>query len=103
MTLQSFSIIVDIISSVAVFAAIIFGITQIRQFRQQRRDSAAVELVRSVMDSEFTNGFRLIHALPEETSAKDFIGDNSDGDQSRGGKPNCSRSTAVNSPVAQHL
>ena len=73
MTLQSFSIIVDIISSVAVFAAIIFGITQIRQFRQQRRDSAAVELVRSVMDSEFTNGFRLIHALPEETSAEDFI------------------------------
>lgn len=72
MTLQLFSIIVDIISSVAVFAAIIFGISQIRQFRQQRRDMAAIELVRSVQDSEFTNGFRLIHSLPEDISAADF-------------------------------
>ena len=72
MTLQTFSILVDIISSIAVFAAIIFGVTQIRQFRQQRRDMAAIELVRSVQDSEFTNGFRLIHALPEGISAADF-------------------------------
>jgi len=72
MILQTFSILVDIISSVAVIAAIIFGITQIRQFRQQRRDIAAIELVRSVQDSEFTNGFRLIHALPENISAAEF-------------------------------
>lgn len=72
MTLQTFSVVVDIISSIAVFAAIIFGITQINQFRQQRRDTAAVELVRSVQDSEFTNGFRLIHPLPDDISAADF-------------------------------
>lgn len=72
MTLQTFSIIVDIISSIAVFAAIIFGVTQIRQFRQQRRDMAAIELVRSVQDQEFTNGFRLIHGLPEGIPAADF-------------------------------
>lgn len=72
MTLETFSIMVDIISSIAVFAAIIFGVTQIRQFRQQRRDLAAIELVRSVQDSEFTNGFRLIHVLPENLSAADF-------------------------------
>jgi len=72
MILQTFSIIVDIISSIAVFSAIIFGITQIRQFRQQRRDIAAIELVRSFQDSEFTNGFRLIHTLPEDISAADF-------------------------------
>lgn len=72
MTLQTFSVVVDIISSMAVFAAIIFGISQIRQFHQERRDMAAIELVRSVQDSEFTNGFRLIHALPEEISAADY-------------------------------
>lgn len=72
MTLQTFSIAVDIVSSVAVFAAIIFGVTQIRQYRQQRRDMAAIELVRSVQDHEFTNGYRLIHVLPEGISAADF-------------------------------
>jgi len=72
MTLQGFSILVDIISSIAVFTAIVFGLTQIRQFRQQRRDMAAIELVRSVQDSEFTNAFRLIHALPENISAGEF-------------------------------
>ena len=57
---------------IIVFSAIIFGITQINQFRQQRRDMAAIELVRSVQDHEFTNAFRLIHALPEDISAADF-------------------------------
>ena len=72
MTLQTFSIIVDILSSIAVLAAITFGLIQIRQFRQQRRDVAAIELVRSVQDSEFTNAFRLVHSLPENVSAVDF-------------------------------
>jgi hypothetical protein len=72
MTLQTLSIIVDIFSSIAVLAAIIFGLIQIKQFRQQRRDVAAIELVRSVQDSEFTNAFRLIHSLPENISAVDF-------------------------------
>lgn len=72
MNLQTFSIVVDIISSIAVFAAILFGLTQIRQFRQQRRDVAAIELVRSVQDSEFTNAFRLIHVLPENMPAAEF-------------------------------
>ena len=72
MTLQTFSIIVNILSSIAVLAAITFGLIQIRQFRQQRRDVAAIELVRSVQDSEFTNAFRLVHSLPENVSAVDF-------------------------------
>jgi hypothetical protein len=72
MNLQTFSIIVDIISSIAVFAAIIFGIIQIRQYQRQRRDAAAIELVRSVQDSEFTDSFRLIHSLPEKVTAEEF-------------------------------
>ena len=72
MDLQTFSIIVDIIGSVAVIAAIIFGLIQIKQFQRQRRDMAAIELVRSVQNSEFTHAFRLINSLPEKITALEF-------------------------------
>ncbi|MCK4801580.1 MAG: DUF4760 domain-containing protein [Anaerolineales bacterium] len=72
MNLQTFSVIVDIIGSLAVFAAIIFGLIQIKHFHRQRRDLAAIELVRSVQDSEFTKAYRLIHSLPEKVSASEF-------------------------------
>jgi len=72
MTLQTFSIIVDLLSSTAVFAAIIFGLIQIKQFQQQRRDVAAMELVRSVQDNKFTDAFGLVNFLPEKISAADF-------------------------------
>ncbi len=72
MNLQTFSVIVDIIGSLAVFVAIIFGLIQIKHFHRQRRDLAAIELARSVQDSEFTKAYRLIHSLPEKVSASEF-------------------------------
>ncbi len=72
MSLQTFSVIVDILGSISVIAAIIFGVNQIRQFHRQRRDQAAIELVRSVQDSEFTRAFHLIHSLPTPITAEEF-------------------------------
>jgi hypothetical protein len=72
MNLQTLSELAEIFSFLAVAAVIIFGLIQIRQFQRQRRDSAAIELVRSVQDSEFTKAFRLIHSLPEGISAAEF-------------------------------
>jgi hypothetical protein len=72
MDLQTFSLMADILGSISVIAAIIFGVNQITQFRRQRRDQAAIELVRSVQDSEFTSAFRLIHSLPTTITAEEF-------------------------------
>ena len=44
--------------------AVVFGLAQLRQFQQQRRDAAAVELMRSLQDGEFARAFRLIYTLP---------------------------------------
>ncbi len=69
MDLQTLANFAQILGAAAVVAAIVFGIAQIRQFRLQRRDSAAAELVRSFQDVEFSRSFRLISALPKEATA----------------------------------
>ncbi|MBA3961610.1 MAG: hypothetical protein H0X40_06885 [Chthoniobacterales bacterium] len=57
---------------VAVIAAVFFGLIQARQFRVQRRDAAAAELVRSFQDAQFTRASTLISALPANGTARVF-------------------------------
>ena len=70
MDLQTLANVAQILGAVAVVAAIVFGFVQIRQFRVQRRDAAAAELVRSFQDASFTQSFRLITALPDNATAE---------------------------------
>ena len=72
MDLQTFAALAEIFGFLAVVIAIVFGFIQIKQYQRQRRDLAAIELVRSLQDREFTKAFRLIHSLPEDISASEF-------------------------------
>ncbi len=56
---------------VIVVTALVAG-DQLRQLRAQRRDAAAVELTRSLQDTDVTRAFRLIAALPPGISASDL-------------------------------
>jgi hypothetical protein len=60
----------QVVSGPAVGAAIVFGLIQVRQFRVQRRDAAAAELVRSFLDAQFGQALRLIASLPKNASAQ---------------------------------
>lgn len=62
----------QVLGAIAVVAAIAFGLAQIRQFRQQRRDALAVELMRSIQDAEFTRSLRILLTVPIQTSAEEF-------------------------------
>lgn len=48
------------------------GFYQLRQFQQQRRDSSAIELMRSLQDTTFAHAFRIILALPEGVPASEL-------------------------------
>ena len=63
----------QILGGISVVVAVLFGITQTRQFKQQRRDAAAVELMRTIEDSEFARAFRIIYPLPESLSPAEFF------------------------------
>src|SRR5208283_4201794 len=49
-----------------------FGAVQLRQLRDQRRDAAAIELVRSIQDEAFSHAFRILNALPVGISGPDL-------------------------------
>ena len=48
MDLASLSQFAQIVGNLAVVVALCFGMAQIRQFRRQRLDAAAIELMRSI-------------------------------------------------------
>lgn len=72
MTLEDIATLGEVLGSLAVVAAVIFGYVQIRQFRMQRRDLAAIELVHSFQDERFAHGYKLIHVLPVGLSSEEF-------------------------------
>jgi len=69
MDLPALANLAQVVSALAVVAAIVFGLIQVRQFRIQRRDAAAAELVRSFLDAEFAQALRLIDSLPKNATA----------------------------------
>ena len=69
MDLSQLAQIAEIVGVVTIVFGLIFGLAQLRQFRQQRRDTAAVELMRSIQDREFTRAYRIVYALPTDVSA----------------------------------
>jgi hypothetical protein len=55
----------DILSGAAVIGGAAFAIVQLRDYRRQRRENAAAELVRSFYNPEFARAVRLIRLLPD--------------------------------------
>jgi len=58
--------------AIVILVTAIVGVVQLRQLREQRRDAAAIELMRSLQDTTFSHAFRLILALPEGISAAEL-------------------------------
>lgn len=70
--LETLANVAQVLGAAAVLAAIVFGVVQVRQFRQQRRDALAVELMRSIQDAEFTRSLRVLLDLHEGATAEEF-------------------------------
>jgi len=70
MDLQTLANLAQVVSALAVVAAIVFGLIQVRQFQMQRRDTAATELVRSFLDAQFAQALRVIDSLPNNATAE---------------------------------
>lgn len=70
--LETLANVAQVLGAIAVLAAIAFGVAQIRQFRQQRQDALAVELMRSIQDTEFTRSLRLLLTLPVGATPEEF-------------------------------
>ncbi|MBV8345552.1 MAG: hypothetical protein JO190_11285 [Candidatus Eremiobacteraeota bacterium] len=59
-------------TGLVIVATAIGGFAQIRQLREQRRDTASVELVRIFQDNDFVRAFDVVMTLPEDLSADEL-------------------------------
>jgi hypothetical protein len=59
----------EILGAIIVIGGVVFAVIQIRLFRRQRLEAAAIEVIRSWQSPEFTRAFTVIQALPDGISA----------------------------------
>jgi hypothetical protein len=58
----------EILGAIIVVGGVVFAVIQIRLFRRQRLEAAAVEVIRSWQSPEFTRAFTVIQKLPDGIS-----------------------------------
>jgi hypothetical protein len=59
----------EILGAAFVIGGVVFAIIQIRQFRRQRLEIAAIELARSFQNAEFTRAHTFVLGLPDPIDA----------------------------------
>ena len=60
----------EIVGGLAILAGGIFAVVQLKEFREQRRQAVAVELLRSFSEPAHANAVNLIQELPDAASAE---------------------------------
>jgi hypothetical protein len=71
-TLDEIANYADLIGAVTVMAGVIFGLIQLAEFRKQRRDMIASELMRTFYSVDLADAVTLIHTLPDHCPAADL-------------------------------
>jgi len=62
----------EIFGAVFVIGGLGFGVVQLQHYRQQRRETAAIELLRSFHNPEFSRSLRAVLALPRGVRKSDL-------------------------------
>ena len=70
----------EIFGAIVVVGGLGFAVIQLQQYRQQRRETAAIELLRSFHNPEFSRALRAVLALPIGVGAAD-LAKSDDGDK----------------------
>ena len=63
--LQEVALWAEVLGGLAVVGGVIFGIMQLRRFKRERVDRAAIEVVRSMLSEHFPSSYRLLNHLPD--------------------------------------
>lgn len=67
--------ILDLITSLAIVLGVVFGLLQLRNAIQNRRDQAAVDIVRAVQTQEIKHAFDRVYSLPDDADPELIRGD----------------------------
>jgi hypothetical protein len=64
MDLTTLANLAEILGVVALVTGIGFGVVQMRQFKQERQEAAAAEVMRAIQQSEFSHALRTVLSMP---------------------------------------
>ena len=74
MDLGAWADIAEVASTVTIVGGLVFGVVQVREYRRQRQDAVASELMRSFYDSDLSDAVALLQPLPDGLSAVELRG-----------------------------
>lgn len=60
MDLQSLANLAEIVGVLLVLSGVVFGVFEIRHYREQRQETAAIEIMRAFQSPQFTHSLRMI-------------------------------------------
>lgn len=66
MELQTLANVAEIFGALLVVVGVIFGLLEIRHYRQQRQETASMEIMRAFQSSDFTRALRLVMDFEQE-------------------------------------
>jgi hypothetical protein len=72
-TFASTRLILDVVSTIAIFLGIVYGALELRQFRQTREREATFELMRLIQTPEFSSALTTLLQLPDSADADDML------------------------------
>lgn len=72
MNLQTFVDISQIAAAFTVIGGTVFALLQLREFRRQREEAVALDLMRAFMGAEFSEAMAVVTQLPDNLSADDL-------------------------------
>lgn len=62
----------QIAAALTVIGGTVFAVLQLREFRRQRQDAVALDLMRAFMGAEFAEAMAIVTSLPDKLSADDL-------------------------------
>lgn len=66
MSLQTLANLAEVLSALLVITGVFFGVMEVRHYRQQRQESASMEIIRTFQSRAFTSALRLIMKYEQE-------------------------------------
>jgi len=71
--LETLANLAEVFGTLTIIGGLFFAVIQIRQYRQQLRETATLELMNKFQTPEFSRAFRTLRSLPEDISSSELI------------------------------
>ena len=74
--LETLANLAEVFGALTIIGGLLFAVIQIRQYRQQLRETATLELMNKFQTQEFSQAFQTLRSLPEDVPSSELNADN---------------------------